>query len=79
MSKSKQSKLKQNFLAKGYSPQNWCKAFGFTTGTLNDVFAGRFVTTLEKNGYKTKNQLVVELLKEQGVWQGPLPWEKTLI
>jgi hypothetical protein len=77
MSKTKIPKLKQRFLAKGYSPTNWCKAFSFDTRMLYELFEGKITrTTLDPTGAITKRQALIIKLKEQGVWTGPLPWEK---
>jgi hypothetical protein len=72
----KLSKLKIRFLAKGYSPQNWCKAFGFDTRTLYELFEGKITSTpLCPTGAITKRQAIIIKLKAQGVWIGPYPWD----
>jgi hypothetical protein len=73
----KPSKLKIRFLAKGYSPTNWCKAFGFDTRTLYELFEGKITSTaLSQTGAVTVRQAIIIKLKAQGVWIGPYPWEK---
>jgi len=75
--------LKERFDSRGFSPMAYAKAYGksknkndvdTTRITLNRILSGNGTGTKQSENGVTRK--LIAQLKKDGVWIGPLPWEK---
>ncbi len=75
--------LKERFDSRGFSPMAYAKAYSksknkndvnTTRITLNRVLSGAIAGVKQSESGVTRK--LIAQLKKDGVWIGPLPWEK---
>lgn len=68
------STMRKKFDKKGYSPSAYAKAHDISRETLYAVLNGKYDGS--KSSQKGKTRKTIMLLKNDGIWIGPLPWER---